>query len=120
VYQADLAIHATMNAAARSLEVLTAPTELAWTDWTHAAHADYQHNLEPQSLPGAIDMPAIVALLQKHLPTDAVLTNGAGNFASWMHRFYKHHGLAKGFKTRRKHKPSDTFIVQRRKSKSKN
>ena len=28
--------------------------------------------------------------------------------------------LAKGFKTRRKHKPSDTFIVQRRKSKSKN
>jgi acetolactate synthase-1/2/3 large subunit len=88
-----------MNAAARSLEVLTAPTELAWTDWTHAAHADYQHNLEPQSLPGAIDMPAIVALLQKHLPTDAVLTNGAGNFASWMHRFYKHHGLVKGFKT---------------------
>jgi large subunit ribosomal protein L2 len=28
--------------------------------------------------------------------------------------------LAKGFKTRRKHKPSDNFIVQRRKSKSKN
>ena len=28
--------------------------------------------------------------------------------------------LAKGFKARRKHKPSDTFIVQRRKSKAKN
>jgi large subunit ribosomal protein L2 len=27
--------------------------------------------------------------------------------------------LAKGFKTRRKHKPSDRFIVQRRKSKVK-
>jgi acetolactate synthase I/II/III large subunit len=50
-------------------------------------------------LPGAIDMPAIVATLQKHLPVDAVLTNGAGNFASWMHRFYKHHGLVKGHKT---------------------
>jgi acetolactate synthase-1/2/3 large subunit len=44
-------------------------------------------------------MPAIVATLQKHLPVDAVLTNGAGNFASWVHRFYRHHGLAKGFKT---------------------
>jgi acetolactate synthase-1/2/3 large subunit len=44
-------------------------------------------------------MPAIVATLQKHLPHDAVLTNGAGNFASWMHRFYKHHGLVKGHKT---------------------
>ena len=50
-------------------------------------------------MPGDINMPAIVGMLQKHLPADAVLTNGAGNFASWVHRFFKHHGLAKGFKT---------------------
>ncbi|HSV77613.1 MAG TPA: thiamine pyrophosphate-binding protein [Ramlibacter sp.] len=99
VYQADLAIQATMNAAARSLEVLAAPPELPWAAWTEAAHADYLGNLEPQALPGTIDMPAIVALLQKHLPADAVLTNGAGNFASWTHRFFRHHGLAKGHKT---------------------
>ncbi|MGE0330001.1 MAG: thiamine pyrophosphate-binding protein [Ramlibacter sp.] len=99
VYQADLAINATMSAAARSLEVLTAPPSVAWEDWTAAAHADYEANMTPQALPGEIDMPAIVAVLQKHLPADAVLTNGAGNFASWIHRFYRHHGLAKGFKT---------------------
>jgi acetolactate synthase-1/2/3 large subunit len=99
VYQADLAINATMNAAARSLEVLTAPTELPWEAWTQACHADYLENLQPQALPGSIDMPAIVALVQKHLPPDAVVTNGAGNFASWMHRFFRHHGLAKGHKT---------------------
>jgi acetolactate synthase-1/2/3 large subunit len=99
VYEADLAINATMNAAARSLEVLTAPTAVAWEAWTQAAHADYEGNLVPQKLPGEVDMPAIVAVLQKHLPADAVLTNGAGNFASWVHRFYRHHGLAKGFKT---------------------
>jgi acetolactate synthase I/II/III large subunit len=28
-----------------------------------------------------------------------VLTNGAGNFASWLHRFFRYHGLAKGHKT---------------------
>ena len=99
VFQADLAINATMNAAARSLEVLTAPASLPWEAWTASANEDYLANLEPQSLPGNIDMPAIVGLLQKHLPVDAVLTNGAGNFASWMHRFFKHHGLVKGFKT---------------------
>jgi acetolactate synthase I/II/III large subunit len=99
VYQADLAINATMNAAARSLEVLTAPPELPWTEWTAAANADYLANLVPQKLPGSIDMPAIVATLQKHLPHDALITNGAGNFASWTHRFFKHHGLAKGHKT---------------------
>jgi acetolactate synthase I/II/III large subunit len=99
VYQADLAICATMNAAARSLEVLTAPTTLPWEAWTAAAHADYEANLVPQKLPGPIDMPTVVAALQQHLPADAVLTNGAGNFASWVHRFFRHHGLAKGHKT---------------------
>jgi len=99
VYQPDLALCATMNAAARSLEVLTAPLELPWAEWSKAVHQDYLANLVPQPLPGDIDMPAIVASLQKHLPEDAVLTNGAGNFASWMHRFFRHHGLAKGHKT---------------------
>ena len=99
VYQADLAINATMNAAARSLEVLTAPVSVPWEAWTLEANADYLANLQPDKLPGNIDMPAIVGQLQKHLPPDAVLTNGAGNFASWVHRFYKHHGLAKGHKT---------------------
>ena len=99
VYQADLAIQSTMNAAARSLEVLTAPVNLPWEAWTQACNADYLSNMTPQALPGNIDMPAIVATLQKHLPVDTVLTNSAGNFASWVHRFYKHHGLVKGFKT---------------------
>lgn len=99
VFQADLAINATMNAAARSLEALSAPVSVPWDAWTASANEDYLANLVPQALPGDIDMPAIVGLLQQHLPADAVLTNGAGNFASWMHRFYQHHGLVKGFKT---------------------
>ena len=103
VYQADLAIHASMSAAARSLEVLSAPPSLPWQAWAQDANKDYQANVDPANgglkLPGTIDMPAIIATLQKHLPEDAVLTNGAGNFASWLHRFFKYRGLAKGFKT---------------------
>ena len=107
VYQADVAINATMNAAACSLEALAAPSDVPWAAWTEAAHADYEANLVPQAVAGlseetsgrVVDMPGIVAVLKKHLPEDAVLTNGAGNFASWVHRFFKHHGLAKGHKT---------------------
>ena len=103
VYQPTLAINATMNAAARSLEVLTAPPEVPWSDWTRACHADYLANIDPANggvvLPGTIDMPAIIHTLQHHLPADAVLTNGAGNFASWLHRFFRYHGLVKGHKT---------------------
>ena len=98
VYHADLAICATMNAAACSLETLAAPTRLPWSDWTEQAHQEYLDNLQPQTLPGSIDMHAVVHCLQKHLPQDAVLTNGAGNFASWVHRFYQHPGLAQGHK----------------------
>ena len=101
VYQADLAINAGMSAAAHSLEALQAPAAPPWQDWARDCHADYLANMTPQSLPGNIDMPAIVATLQQHLPADAVLTNGAGNFASWVHRFYKHYGLARGCKTQR-------------------
>ncbi|NCT96280.1 MAG: thiamine pyrophosphate-binding protein [Comamonadaceae bacterium] len=103
VYQPALAIQASMNAAARSLEVLSPPPSLPWAAWTAACHADYLANIDPANggvqLPGPIDMPAIVHTLQRLLPADAVLTNGAGNFASWLHRFYRYPGLARGHKT---------------------
>ena len=99
VYRADLAILSTMNAAARSLEVLTAPPELPWAERTDQIHADYLANLQPQTLPGPIDMAAILAVVNRLLPADAVVTNGAGNFASWVHRFHRYHGLARGLKT---------------------
>jgi acetolactate synthase-1/2/3 large subunit len=103
VYQSTLAIQATMNAAARSLEVLTAPPTVPWSGWAHACHDDYLANLDVANggirLPGTIDMPALIHTLQQHLQADAVLTNGAGNFASWLHRFFRYHGLAKGHKT---------------------
>lgn len=107
VYRADLAIHASMNSAARSLEVLSAPVQVPWDSWAQACNADYMANLLPQALPGLsgdsehglANMPSVIASLQKHLPSEAVLSNGAGNFASWLHRYYRYHGLVKGTKT---------------------
>jgi acetolactate synthase-1/2/3 large subunit len=92
-----------MNGAARSLEMLTAPPTLPWTDWATACHANYVANVDVDNggiqVPGRMDMPAIIHTLQAHLPLDAVLTNGAGNFASWLHRFYRYTGLVHGQKT---------------------
>jgi acetolactate synthase-1/2/3 large subunit len=99
VYQADLTMLSSMNAAARSLEVLDAPNEVAWSAWSASAHQDYLFNLVPQRLPGRVDMGEVMAVLTRTLPADAVLTNGAGNFSSWLHRFHVYHGLSKGFKT---------------------
>lgn len=106
VYRADLAICASADAAAASLQALVPGSTPRWANWTRQVHADYEANLMPQDLPGVdrnsegwVDMPAIVAELQRQLPPDAVLTNGAGNFASWIHRYFRFHGVAKGHKT---------------------
>ncbi len=107
VYQADLAIHASMRSAALSLEELDAPGYVPWETWTQECNADYQSNLKAISIAdlpadterGLVDMHSVISTLQRHLPIDAVLTNGAGNFASWLHRFYRYSGLAKGKKT---------------------
>ena len=99
VYQADLTVCASMPGAAAMLAALPAPAAARWQDWVEAAHADYLANLQPQTLPGPIDMPAIVATLARLLPEDVVVTNGAGNFASWVHRFWRYRGIARGHKT---------------------
>ncbi len=107
VYHADLAICATMNAAARSLEVLTAPVDVAWLAHTHALANAYLANLVPNALPGfdadaprgPVDMAEVIFCAQRLLPANAFLTNGAGNFAGWLSRYFRYHGLAKGFKT---------------------
>jgi len=99
VFQAHLAIQASPAQAALALADMPASDEVPWVSWARDCHADHLANLVPQPLPGLMDMPAVIATLQKHLPMDAVVTNGAGNFASWVHRFYRYHGWAKGCKT---------------------
>jgi acetolactate synthase-1/2/3 large subunit len=52
------------------------------------AHAAYQANLAGRTLPGVIDPTAAVRQLSEQLPDDAIVTNGAGNFTVWVHRFH--------------------------------
>jgi acetolactate synthase-1/2/3 large subunit len=92
VYAADLMLHSAMACAAEALETLTPPPSLAWNPWTCEAHADYEANLE--SVPVApLDMAELVKTIQRLAPADSVLTNGAGNFSGWLHRFYRYPGL---------------------------
>ncbi|HRO33162.1 MAG TPA: thiamine pyrophosphate-binding protein [Brevundimonas sp.] len=61
-----------------------------WHEEAKAAHADYQAFSTPVAVTGAVNMSECMAHLTKALPADAVVTNGAGNFAAWLHRFYRH------------------------------
>ncbi|HEX4882497.1 MAG TPA: thiamine pyrophosphate-dependent enzyme, partial [Casimicrobiaceae bacterium] len=44
----------------------------------------------PRPVPGDVDLWTIVRWLDERLPDDAIVTNGAGNFATWMHRLFRY------------------------------
>jgi len=62
----------------------------SWADQAAQAHADYQAFSTPVAVTGAVNMSECMAHLGQALPADAIVTNGAGNFAAWLHRFYRH------------------------------
>lgn len=100
VYQADLALCAAPDAVAALLAGLAPPAEPAWQSWSRQCSADYLANLQgPLPPAGALDMREVVDVVQRLLPADSVLSNGAGNFANWLHRFFRYRGLSAGLKT---------------------
>ena len=86
VYTPDLAINATAPAMLRALAEASPAGN--WDDWTSAARADYEAWISPQESPGALKQEQVIKWLSDNLPDDAILTNGAGNYAAWLHRYY--------------------------------
>ncbi|HEX3138694.1 MAG TPA: thiamine pyrophosphate-dependent enzyme, partial [Rhizobacter sp.] len=92
VYAADLLLQSSMASAAKALEGLAAPTELPWGEWTAQAHADYEANHVAQKVE-PLDMAVVMQAIQRLAPADTVYTNGAGNYAGWLHRYVRYAGL---------------------------
>lgn len=93
VYSADLMLQSAMCHAGKALETLAAPAGTPrWADWAAAAHADYEANhVAPEVVP--MDMAQVMKTIQRLAPEDTVYTNGAGNYAGWLHRYVRYVGL---------------------------
>jgi acetolactate synthase-1/2/3 large subunit len=88
VYSPQLAINATPTAFTAALETLKfarAPAGEA-----KAARADYlAWTDKPTEQPGKVNFGAVMVWLRDNLAPDAILCNGAGNYAAWIHRFFR-------------------------------
>ncbi len=60
-----------------------------WADWRAQARADYEAWQTPKETPGPVKMEQVIGWLSENLPHDAILTNGAGNYAAFVHRYYR-------------------------------
>ena len=90
VYHAELPINATAASFAAALGTLQTPVSSKWSAWREAARADYEKTLEPIALPGELQYQEILKSLSASLPEDAIVCNGAGNYAAFVHRYFQY------------------------------
>lgn len=88
IYQADLKIVAAMPQFAEAACRLEPAGRGASSEWTQTARQDYLSYREPLPPTGAVDLGRIVRDLSLRLPQDAIVTNGAGNYTVWVHRYF--------------------------------
>jgi acetolactate synthase-1/2/3 large subunit len=90
VYQADLAIAASPSLAAIRLAALQPVGSPRWNAWTESARQEYETFIKvPQAGPRCgVDLAVVIRHLATHLPANAIVANGAGNFTVWVHRFF--------------------------------
>lgn len=90
VYTPDVGVVATAPVALQALAQAEHAGE--WASWTAAARADYEAWITPQESPGNLKQEAVIKWLSDTLPKDAIVTNGAGNYAAWLHRYFVYKG----------------------------
>ncbi len=81
IYQPDVAIHASPNQLLKAL--LKTKLTPNWAAWRKEARAVYEKMLPARPQTGAVDMAAVCDYLRENLDDNAIITNGAGNFAIW-------------------------------------
>lgn len=95
VYQADLPINAGPSLFATAISTLAPITDPPWGTWTEEARREFlKFTAIPQeSRQSGVDLAAVVSHLAIRLPPDATVSNGAGNYTVWVHRFFKYRRL---------------------------
>lgn len=91
VYQPDLSIvsdPAVFFDAA--LETCSDAGIARWADWRSEQRDDYRAFLNPTDVPGKVNMSRVIRHITDTMPKDTVITNGAGNYTVWVHRFHEH------------------------------
>jgi acetolactate synthase-1/2/3 large subunit len=93
VYRPALAINSGYPQFVEALAGLSLKSNPAWG--AAQARREYEEWSAPRPMPGAVQYGEIIHWLSGNLPEDAIVANGAGNFASWLHRHFRY----KGFRT---------------------
>lgn len=90
VYNADLKINSSMSGFAAAVKDMKLSPKASWDAWRTEARSDFEAFVTTIEAPGDVNLSEVFASLSDILPDDAIICNGAGNYAAWLHRFYLH------------------------------
>jgi acetolactate synthase-1/2/3 large subunit len=89
IYQSELLINATMPAFARAVAALPTDPVSGRSGWVMQGRELYERRIAPPKNDAKLDIAGIVSWLSSNLPPDAIVTNGAGNYASYVTRYHQ-------------------------------
>jgi acetolactate synthase-1/2/3 large subunit len=98
VYRADIPIVSNAGPFAEALRGLNVAAKPGWSKQTADLRAATVAAWKPLPTPGDVQLEQVMRVCSETLPETAIVTNGAGNYAAFLHRYfeYKHYrsGLA--------------------------
>jgi acetolactate synthase-1/2/3 large subunit len=92
VYQPAVAVNATPREFLAAMLASPVAASASWRTQADEAHREYEGWRAPRPVPGDVDLWQIARWLDEKLPDDAIVCNGAGNYATWVHRLFRYRG----------------------------
>ena len=93
VYQPEIAVQADASTLLQALSAVAAPQAPGWSAWTSGGRAAFvaftSAGPANPALQG-VDLTQAMLHLAEALPSNAIVTNGAGNYSVWLHRFHQY------------------------------
>ncbi|KRC70972.1 thiamine pyrophosphate-binding protein [Achromobacter sp. Root83] len=89
VYQPALKIQSDLNAFADQAAGLGPLNAIPWRGWLDGLRQSYLRYTEPPATELRMDPARVITALRERLDPRAILTNGAGNYSAWAHRYYR-------------------------------
>ncbi len=88
VYRPDLAITATATTFAEAIRGINTGAKPTWGARAAELHAGVLASWKPIETPGSVKLEQVMRTVSEMLPDDAIVTNGAGNYAAFLHRYF--------------------------------
>jgi acetolactate synthase-1/2/3 large subunit len=88
VFEPALGIVSDMRNIAHALSGLEIVPRPQWKTWAAGAREEYLQTRQGTHPDSAVDLCAVFKTLREMLPDDAIVTNGAGNYTGWLHRYF--------------------------------